>query len=98
MVPHVGRVIVFGSYVSSKAEPNDVDLFVVMNDEFDLAAVAGEAKMLFDHLVTQAHFGASIFWVRRASCYPSEEEMVTGWGTKRDGKVCGVVEVRMEVA
>lgn len=90
---HVSRTIVFGSFVSDKLEPNDVDVFVVMDDAFDLAAVSGEARLLFDHAVAQSHFGASVFWVRRLACFPSEEEMIAGWAIKRDGTSRGIVEL-----
>lgn len=90
---HLSRAIIFGSFVSDKETPNDLDLFLVMDDPFDLAAVAGEARLIFDHSVAQSHFGASIFWVRRMSCFPSEEEMIAGWALKRDGTARGLVEV-----
>lgn len=93
---HVRRAVVFGSFVSAKAEPNDVDLFLVMEDTFDLNAVSGEARLVFDHASAQAHFGASVFWVRRLACYPSEEEMIAGWQIKRDGIRRGVVDLLLE--
>ena len=93
---HVARAIIFGSFVSDISSPNDVDLFLVMEDSFDLAAVSGEARLLFDHAVAQSHFGASIFWVRRLACFPSEEEMVAGWALKRDGTSRGIVELEKE--
>ena len=95
---HMARVIVFGSFVSSKVEPNDVDLFVIMEDTFDLANVIGEPRLLFDHSTAQARFGASVFWVRRASCFPNEAEMISGWGLKRDGNARGIVEVTKELS
>ena len=94
----VGRIIVFGSFVSDKAEPNDVDLFLVMEDTFDLTKLSGEARLIFDHSTAQAHFGASIFWVRRASCFPSELDMVSGWSLKRDGNARGIVDIAKESA
>jgi hypothetical protein len=94
---YAGRIIVFGSFVSAAAEPNDVDVFLVMDDAFDLNAVSGEARILFDHASAQAHFGASIFWARRSACFPSESEMVSGWGLKRDGNIRGIVEITKEV-
>src|SRR4051794_31369158 len=51
---HLRRFIVFGSFVTSKAEPNDVDIFIVMEDEFDSATLSGEARLLFDHGAAQA--------------------------------------------
>jgi hypothetical protein len=93
---HVARAIIFGSFLSDKAEPNDVDLFFVMDDSFDLSQVSGEARLVFDHSVAQAHFGASVFWVRRESCFPSENDMVVGWSLKRDGSTRGIVEITKE--
>jgi hypothetical protein len=95
---HLGRAIVFGSFVSDKVSPNDVDIFLVMEDSFDLTAVSGEARLLFDHSVAQSHFGASIFWVRRLACIPSEEEMIAGWALKRDGSSRGLVELEKEAS
>ena len=91
------RTIVFGSFVSDEKEPNDVDLFLIMEDTFDLAQVTGESRLLFDHCTAQARFGASVFWVRRAACFPSEAEMVAGWGLKRDGSTRGIVEIAEEL-
>ena len=53
----LARAIIFGSFLTDKAEPNDVDLFLVMDDPFDLTQVSGEARHVFDHAAAQAHFG-----------------------------------------
>jgi len=90
---HMKRFIVFGSFVTAKPEPNDVDVFLVMHDTFDLNQSTGEARLLFDHPAAQAHFGASIFWLRQLAALPNEEEAVLGWQLKRDGARRGIVEV-----
>ncbi len=38
---HVKRFIVFGSFVTAKPDPNDVDVFLIMHDTFDLTQVTG---------------------------------------------------------
>jgi hypothetical protein len=91
---HLKRFIVFGSFVSSKADPNDVDLFMIMDDAFDLSQVRGEASLVFDHSAAQAHFGASIFWLRRLAALPEEEEAILDWQVKRDGTRRGIVEIQ----
>jgi hypothetical protein len=91
---HVKRFIVFGSFVTSQPEPNDVDVFLVMDDAFDLSQVKGEAALVFDHPAAQAHFGASIFWLRQLAALPSEEEAVQSWQRKRDGTRRGIVEIQ----
>jgi hypothetical protein len=89
----VKRFILFGSFVTDKLEPNDVDVFLVMGDDFDLAQVTGEAKLVFDHPAAQAHFGASIFWLRRLAAWPNEDEAIRSWQLKRDGARRGIVEI-----
>jgi hypothetical protein len=90
---HVKRFIVFGSFVTGKPEPNDVDVLLVMNDAFDFNQVTGEARLVFDHPAAQAHFGASIFWLRQLAALPNEEEAVRSWQRKRDGTRRGIVEI-----
>jgi hypothetical protein len=90
---HLKRFIVYGSFVTAKSEPNDVDVFLVMHDTFDLGQLTGEARLVFDHPAAQAHFGASVFWLRQLAALPNEEQAVLGWQLKRDGTQRGIVEV-----
>jgi hypothetical protein len=69
----------FGSFVSAKIEPADVDVFLLMKDTFDVGQVTGETRVLFDHAVAQAHFGASVFWLRRVAALGGEEQTIAWW-------------------
>ncbi len=53
---HLARFIVFGSLVTEATEPNDVDVFLLMDDAFDSSQLTGEVQLLFDHLAAEAHF------------------------------------------
>jgi hypothetical protein len=44
---HLGRVIVFGSFITAKTEPNDVDIFLLMDDSFDLMCRRFHQKRLW---------------------------------------------------
>ncbi len=46
---HVARFVVFGSFVTTKSEPADVDVFLLMENAFDMGQLVGEARVLFDH-------------------------------------------------
>src|SRR5213080_1450464 len=46
----LARFVVFGSFVTSKLDPNDVDIVLLMEDSFDLSAITGEAALIFEHL------------------------------------------------
>jgi hypothetical protein len=90
---HVARFIVFGSFITAKLEPNDVDVFMLLDDQFDAGRLTGEARLLFDHAAAQAHFGASVFWVRRLAAMGGEGATVEYWGIRREGGVRGLVEI-----
>jgi uncharacterized protein DUF6932 len=87
------RFIIFGSFVTAKPEPNDVDVFLLMENMFELNQLTGEARLIFDHSAAQAHFGASIFWLRQVAARPNEDDAVQSWQLKRDGTRRGIVEV-----
>jgi predicted nucleotidyltransferase len=89
----LARFVVFGSFVTSKAEPNDVDVLLLMEDTFDLAAVTGEAALVFQHLEAEAHFGASVFWTKRSGALGGEQAMIEYWQARREGGQRGIVEI-----
>jgi hypothetical protein len=89
-------MIVFGSFVTSKPDPNDVDVFLLMDDAFDVATVAGEARLVFDHAAADTYFGASVFWIRRLAAFEGEQAAVEYWQVKRDGQRRGIIEIDLE--
>jgi hypothetical protein len=90
---HLARFIIFGSFVTTKSDPGDVDIFLLMEDTFDVNQLSGETALIFDHIATQNYEGASIFWIRRLAALDGEEATVSYWQLKRDGGKRGIVEV-----
>jgi len=90
---HLARFIIFGSFVTTKPTPGDVDIFLLMEDTFDVSQLSGEVALIFDHVVTQNYEGASIFWIRRLAAFEGEAATVAHWQLKRDGNQRGIVEV-----
>ncbi len=95
---HLARFVVFGSFVSNKLEPNDVDVFLIMADTFDATHLKGDAPLLFDHAAAQAHFGSSVFWVRHLAAWQGEQAAVEFWQVKRGGGRRGIVEIIPEAS
>jgi len=89
----LARFVVFGSFVTAKAEPNDVDVVLLMEDGFDLASVAGETALVFQHMEADAHFGASVFWSKRSGAFGGEQAMIEYWQARREGGLRGIVEI-----
>ena len=90
---HLARFIIFGSFVTAKPDPGDIDIFLLMEDSFDAGQLSGETALIFDHLATQNYEGASIFWIRRLAALEGAQATVEYWQLKRDGTKRGIVEV-----
>ena len=89
----LARFVIFGSFVTAKPDPNDVDIFMLMEDTFDSRQVTGEAAIIFDHVAAQNAEGASVFWIRRAAAVGGEQAALEHWQIKRDKTMRGIVEV-----
>jgi len=90
---HLTRFIIFGSFVTAKPDPADVDIFLLMEDTFDASQLSGETALVFDHVAAQNYEGASIFWIRRLAALEGEQATVEYWQIKRDSTKRGIVEV-----
>ena len=90
---HLSRFIIFGSFITNKSRPADIDVFLLMEDTFDASKVSGETAVVFDHVASQNYEGASIFWTRRLAALGGEKATVEYWQRKRGGKKRGIVEV-----
>ena len=89
------RLILFGSYITAKPDPNDVDIILVMRDDFDVQACDDASRPLFDHPRAAEAFGASVFWIRPALLVlETLEEFIAHWQITRDQTRRGIVEVR----
>lgn len=53
----VARFIVFGSFLTAKFAPGDVDIFLLMEDSFDANQASGEAALIFDDQEAQDVLG-----------------------------------------
>jgi len=90
----VQRFLVFGSYVTDKPAPNDVDIVLIMQDSFAVADCPEDVKLLFDHEQADQEFGASIFWIRPSLLIlETLEEFIAHWQVKRDNTHRGILEV-----
>ena len=92
----VDRFVVFGSYVTDKAGPRDIDIVLVLKDNLDANALDPEMRLLLDHEKADAEFGASVFWIRPGLLIDETvDNFVRYWQTKRDKSFRGIVEILM---
>jgi predicted nucleotidyltransferase len=89
------RIIIFGSYITDKAEPNDVDVVLVLHDNFRIDQCPAESAVLFDHGRAADELGASVFWIRPSMLIGETlDQFIAGWQIKRDLQRRGILEVR----
>jgi hypothetical protein len=92
---HLERLVIFGNYVSDVAEPNQVDLVLVIRSDFVLEECPAEYLVLFDHARADDELGASVFWIRPEMLLGEPlEQFLAHWEWKRDGSRRGTVEIR----
>ena len=90
----VQHFIIFGSYVTDKAMPNDIDIVLIMQDNFRVESCLKNAALLFDHARADRDLGASIFRIRPSLLIlETLNEFIAHWQIKRDNTKRGIVEI-----
>ena len=92
---HLQHLLIFGSYIITKPKPNDIDVVIIFDDDFDMVTCSEEVKKLLDHQQAATEFGARVFWIRPSLLFfETIDEFIAGWQVKRDGTYRGIIEVR----
>lgn len=89
----LARVFLWGSFVTSKEVPNDLDVLLVMGTEFAIEALPTLAHIVFDHVQARLYFQADVFWTK-ASIDPQILHLwLDTYQTGKDFTRRGIVEV-----
>ncbi len=87
------RVIVWGSFVSNKEFPQDLDLLLIMRDDFDVGENVPEVRKVFDYVQSRIAFNADIFWSKSSIGEEAINLWLETYQMTRDFESCGIVEV-----
>jgi Family of unknown function (DUF6932) len=89
------RVFVWGSFVTSKPAPRDLDVLFIMAEDFEVADVSPDAQEIFDTSRARLCFEADVFWARTSI----GEEVLRLWldtyQTSRAFRKRGIVELEL---
>lgn len=88
------RVYVWGSFVSAKELPNDVDLPLLMSAEFRLEDVPDDSKVVFGSARAKMRFQADVFWSESSIGEETIPLWLDTYQTTRAFTRRGIVEVR----
>ena len=88
------RLVLFGSYLTDKPSPNDVDLILIMTPGFEPEDAPEGCRILFDPARAQAEVGASVFWITEVNIIGmTPSEFIWGWQLTRENTLRGIVEI-----
>ncbi|MGO9893976.1 MAG: DUF6932 family protein [Bryobacteraceae bacterium] len=89
------RVFIWGSFVTAKPSPRDLDILLVMDQEFEADEVAPAAQAVFDSARAKLLFEADVFWAR-ASIGPELLDLwLDTYQTSRSFRKRGIVELEL---
>jgi hypothetical protein len=89
----LARVFLWGSFVTSKEVPNDLDVLLVMSAEFSVEALPASSQVLFDHVRARLRYQADVFWTKTSIDQQVLHLWLDTYQTGKDFTRRGIVEV-----
>lgn len=89
------RVFLWGSFVTSVESPNDLDVLLVMTEDFDLDRLSQEHRSLFDYAQARIRFHADVFWSKVSIGQETLDLWLHTYQIGKDLKPKGIVEVML---
>jgi len=89
------RIFIWGSFVTDKAFPRDLDIFLLMQEGFDqeFTALSPPQRYVFEHERARLLFEADIFWATEAVGAVVLASWLSIYQLSRDMEQRGIVEV-----
>jgi Family of unknown function (DUF6932) len=58
------RAFVWGSFVTAKPSPRDLDILLIVSDDFEVEQMSASAQAVFDSTRAKLQFESDVFWAR----------------------------------
>lgn len=88
------RVFIWGSYVTDKPDPGDIDLFLIMAPDFESNDCTGAMRLVFDSEAAEHELGTTVFWMTNSvGSQTAVAFFLEQFQVRRDGGRRGIVEV-----
>lgn len=89
------RVFVWGSYVSSKPSPNDLDILLIMDEDSEVERIDLSAQAIFDSVQAKLLFDADVFWARSSTGQETLRTWLETYQITRGFRKRGIVELEV---
>ena len=95
---HLQRLFIWGSFVTDKPFPRDLDVFLLMQEGFDreFSALSPPQRYVFEHESARLLFEADIFWATEVIGLAVLASWLSVYQLTRDMGQRGIVEVILD--
>jgi len=89
------RVFIWGSFVTAKPAPRDLDLLLIMDEDFEVDGVGAAAQAVFDSARAKLLFESDVFWARASIGREILDLWLDTYQTSRSFRKRGIVELEL---
>jgi hypothetical protein len=82
-----------GQFVTAKPAPNDVDILLIMDEDFDIDQVSSAARSVFESARAKLLFRSDVFWARSSLDRELLDLWLETYQTGRNLRKRGIVEL-----
>jgi len=87
------RIFVWGSFVTTKPSPKDLDILLIMDEDFEVEQIELAAQAVFNSLRAKLLFESDVFWTRASISDEVLQLWLDTYQTSRDFRKRGIVEL-----
>ena len=89
------RAFIWGSFVTSKAAPRDLDVLLIMDDDFEVNDLTAPSRDVFDSVRAKLLFETDVFWARSSIGPELLDLWLETYQTSRSFHKRGIVELEL---
>jgi hypothetical protein len=89
------RVFIWGSFVTAKPAPRDLDILLIMDKDFEVQRIAPPAQEVFDSIQAKLRFESDVFWARSSIGEDTLKIWLETYQLSRNFRKRGIVELEL---
>jgi predicted nucleotidyltransferase len=89
------RAFIWGSFVTGKPAPKDLDILLIMEEDFEVDRIDATAQAVFDSVRAKLLFESDVFWARSSIGSELLDLWLETYQTSRNFQKRGIVELEL---
>ena len=89
------RIFIWGSFVTAKPSPKDLDILLIMDEDFEVEGITAPAQAVFDSVRAKLLFESDVFWARASIGSEMLDLWLDTYQTSRSFRKRGIVELEL---